>query len=56
MFEKENQEPGGDKSSGGGNIAGSAGDPTAQIYMVPDFQGQSGQGDNQSTNRPKGSS
>lgn len=38
---------------GGGNISGY--DPTADIYMVPDFQGMSGQGANQSTHRPMGS-
>lgn len=37
----------------GGNISGH--DPEVDLYMVPDFQGQSGQGANQSTNRPKGS-
>jgi hypothetical protein len=37
----------------GGNISGY--DPDADIYMVPDFQGASGQGANQSTDRPKGS-
>jgi hypothetical protein len=37
------------------NIAYPANDPTADIYMVPDFQGMSGQGNNQSTSRPMGS-
>jgi hypothetical protein len=37
---------------GGGNLFT---DPTADIYMVPDFQGESGQGNNQSTDRPMGS-
>ncbi len=37
----------------GGNISGY--DPEADIYMVPDFQGMSGQGANQSTDRPMGS-
>jgi hypothetical protein len=37
----------------GGNISGY--DPEADIYMVPDFQGASGQGANQSTDRPMGS-
>ena len=40
---------------GGDNIAGDEPGPTADIYMVPDFQGMSGQGNNQSTDRPKGS-
>lgn len=40
---------------GGENIADSEPGPTADIYMVPDFQGQSGQGANQSTDRPMGS-
>lgn len=38
------------------NIADKKSGPTADIYMVPDFQGMSGQGANQSTDRPKGSS
>jgi hypothetical protein len=37
------------------NIAYPDNDPEADIYMVPDFQGQSGQGANQSTMRPIGS-
>lgn len=37
----------------GGNISGY--DPSADIHMVPDFQGMSGQGANQSTDRPMGS-
>jgi hypothetical protein len=37
------------------NIADAHGGPTADIYMVPDFQGASGQGANQSTMRPIGS-
>ena len=40
--------------SGGGQLVGRA--PSAPIRMVPNFQGKSGQGDNQSTMRPKGSS
>jgi hypothetical protein len=39
-----------------GDIANDMPGPTADIYMVPDFQGQSGQGANQSTDRPMGSS
>lgn len=38
----------------GGNISGH--DPTVDLFMVPDFQGKSGQPNNQSTDRPKGSS
>jgi hypothetical protein len=37
----------------GGNISGH--DPEVELLMVPDFQGQSGQGANQDTLRPKGS-
>ena len=40
---------------GGDNIVADEPGPTADIYMVPDFQGMSGQGNNQSTDRPKGS-
>ena len=40
---------------GGGNIAYPENEPEADIYMVPDFQGASGQGANQSTMRPIGS-
>lgn len=47
---------GGDYVGDGVNIADKAGGPTADIYMVPAFQGMSGQGANQSTDRPKGSS
>jgi len=48
-------------SSGGegydtpGDVANDMPGPSADIYMVPDFQGQSGQGANQSTMRPIGS-
>lgn len=38
----------------GGNITGH--DPVLDVpFLVPDFQGMSGQGNNQSTDRPKGS-
>jgi len=37
------------------NIADKAGTNAPELYMVPDFQGMSGQGANQSTNRPRGS-
>ena len=40
---------------GGDNIADDEPGPMADIYMIPDFQGQSGQGANQSTMRPIGS-
>jgi hypothetical protein len=38
--------------SGGGNLVGKA--PSAPLAKVPDFQGKSGQSDNQSTNRGSG--
>lgn len=38
--------------SGGGNLVGKA--PSAPERKVPDFQGKSGQPDNQSTNRGAG--
>lgn len=37
----------------GGNLSGH--DPEAEVFMVPKFQGASGEGANQSTDRPKGS-
>lgn len=37
----------------GDNLSGH--DPEVDLFMVPDFQGASGQGANQSTDRPKGS-
>ena len=37
------------------NIAYPENEVTADIYMVPDFQGMSGQGANQTTLRPEGS-
>lgn len=37
------------------NIADSTNELRADVYMVPSFQGMSGQGDNQSTDRPMGS-
>jgi hypothetical protein len=37
----------------GDNLSGH--DPEVEVFMVPDFQGKSGQGANQSTDRPKGS-
>lgn len=43
-----------DAGYGGGNISGH--EPVVDQFMVPDFQGMSGQGNNQSTDRPKGSS
>lgn len=38
-----------------GNIADEAPGPDADVYMVPSFMGMSGQPNNQSTDRPKGS-
>jgi hypothetical protein len=38
-----------------GDIGNDQPGPDADIYMVPDFQGMSGQGANQSTSRPIGS-
>jgi hypothetical protein len=37
----------------GGNLSGH--DPQVDVFMVPKFQGASGEGNNQSTDRPKGS-
>ena len=55
--EKDRQwaDAGGEGYHGGGNIVYPSSDPTADIFMVPDFQGESGQGSNQSTHRPIGS-
>lgn len=41
-----------DQNSSGGNLVGQA--PSAPLRSVPDFQGKSGQSDNQSTNRGPG--
>lgn len=41
--------------NGGDNISDDMPGPDVDLYMVPDFQGKSGQGDNQSTMRPIGS-
>jgi hypothetical protein len=38
-----------------GNIAENKPGPDADLHMVPAFMGMSGQGNNQSTDRPKGS-
>lgn len=38
-----------------GNVAGENATFDAPSRMVPDFMGKSGQGDNQNTDRPKGS-
>ena len=43
-----------DAGHGGGNLSGH--EPVVDLFMVPDFQGMSGEGNNQSTDRPKGSS
>lgn len=45
----------GDGDASGGNSSGGTTMKTPKIYMSPAFQGKSGQPDNQSTNRPKGS-
>lgn len=41
------------EQSGGGNLVGKA--PSGRLHKAPNFQGKSGQPDNQSTRRPKGS-
>lgn len=38
--------------AGGGNVVGRA--PKSRLHQPPNFQGRSGQPDNQSTNRGKG--
>ena len=38
--------------SGGGNVTGKA--PSGTLHQPPNFLDKSGQSDNQSTNRPKG--
>ena len=43
-----------DAQAQGGNLVGKA--PSAPERSVPNFQGKSGQSDNQSTNRPVGQS
>lgn len=48
-----NQMAGDAIQSAGGNLSGH--DPSVDVYMVPDFMGRSGQPDNQSTDRTKGS-
>jgi hypothetical protein len=40
------------EQSGGGNLVGKA--PSGVLYTPPDFQGKSGQSDNQDTNRGPG--
>lgn len=42
-----------EKQPNGDNLSGH--DPTVEVFMVPDFQGMSGEGNNQSTSRPIGS-
>lgn len=39
----------------GGNLGNGAPTNAPTMYMVPDFMEKSGQGNNQSTDRPKGS-
>jgi hypothetical protein len=41
-----------EQNTSGGNLVGKA--PSAPVRKVPDFQGKSGQSDNQSTNRGPG--
>lgn len=41
------------QDTSGGNVVGKA--PSARLHQPPAFMGKSGQPDNQSTNRPKGS-
>lgn len=41
------------QDSSGGNLVNKS--PSARLYKVPPVQGKSGQPDNQSTSRPKGS-
>ena len=41
-------------TSDDGNVADMKPLPAANVRMVPDFMGMSGEGDNQSTDRPKG--
>lgn len=45
----------GDGDASGGNVSGGKGGVKATLHQPPDFQGKSGQPDNQSTSRPKGS-
>ena len=42
------------QDTSGGNVVGKAPDKN-KLYQPPAFMGKSGQGDNQSTNRAKGS-
>jgi|SRR5271165_4189302 len=55
MADRQFASSGGPGYFGGDNIVYPENDPEADIYMVPDFQEQSGQGANQSTLRPIGS-
>jgi hypothetical protein len=41
------------QDTSGGNVVGKA--PSYRLHQPPAFMGKSGQPDNQSTNRPKGS-
>jgi len=56
MANKQNQSPdvtGSGVQAGGGNISGKG--PTKhRLHQPPNFQGKSGQSDNQSTSRGKG--
>lgn len=44
----------GDGDSSGGNMSGGSKQKAAILFQPSDFMGKSGQSDNQSTNRPKG--
>lgn len=50
MASKDKQNAG--DQAGGGNVVGGA--PSSRRHMAPNFQGKSGQSDNQSTSRGKG--
>lgn len=52
--EKKDQEPP-KYTANDGNIADEKPLSAVSVRMVPDFQGMSGEGNNQSTDRPKGS-
>jgi hypothetical protein len=53
-MEKKDQEPP-PYTANDGNIADMKPLSAVNVRMVPDFQGESGEGNNQSTDRPKGS-
>jgi hypothetical protein len=45
----------GDGDNSGGNASGKSTLQSVRTYMAPNFQGKSGQPNNQDTSRPKGS-